>query len=110
MTLIIILVVSIALNILLLWYLKNILEKLMFVSDNIGGLVDSVNIFGEHAKSIYELDRYYGDETLESLIAHLKDLHEDVKEFEQIYSLTDQEGAEEEEIYDDDEAEEVEKT
>ena len=109
MTLIIVLVVSIALNILLLWYLKNVLEKLMFVSDNIGTLVDSVNVFGNHAKNIYELDVFYGDETLAGLITHLKELHEDIKEFEQIYSLTDQEDIEEEEIYDAD-AEEEEKT
>ena len=112
MTLIIVMAISAVLNILLVWYIINLLQRLMFVSENIGALVDSVNIFGDHAKNIYELDVFYGDETLQGLINHLKQLHEDIEEFEQIYSLTEQEEVEEEEFYDDEtnETEESQKT
>lgn len=89
MILIIGLSVSIGLNILLLWYLKKVLERLMLVSDNIGGLFDSVSVYREHVKSIYELEVFYGDETLESLINHTKELYEELEQFEPIYSLTD---------------------
>jgi hypothetical protein len=85
-----------------------LLQKLVFVSDNIGALVDSVRGFGEHAKGIYELDVFYGDETLQSLINHLKQLDEDLEEFELIYSLTDQQDIDEEDFYDDETEEEKE--
>tara|TARA_R110000824_G_scaffold185247_3_gene366227 strand:- start:192 stop:533 length:342 start_codon:yes stop_codon:yes gene_type:complete len=83
------LILSVCLNVLLIWYLKKILEKLMFVSDSLGGLFDSVNVYREHVKSVYELEVFYGDETLQSLITHTKELHEELEQFEHVYSLTD---------------------
>jgi|TARA_R110000796_G_scaffold244492_1_gene367576 hypothetical protein len=42
------------------------------------------------------MEMYYGDETLGALIKHSKQVIEDVKEFEDIYTLTN-EGLEEDE-------------
>ena len=40
------------------------------------------------------MEMFYGDETLGALIKHSKEVVEDIKEFEDIYTLTD-EGLEE---------------
>ena len=89
MILIIGLTISVTLNILLIWYLRKVSEKLMFVSDAIGGLFDSVDVYREHIQSIYELEVYYGDETLQNMITHTKELYEELEQFEGVYSLTD---------------------
>ena len=89
MMLIIGLTISVALNVLLIWYLRKVSEKLMFVSDAIGGLFDSVDVYREHIQSIYELEVYYGDETLQNMITHTKELYEELEQFEGVYSLTD---------------------
>ena len=99
----IILAVSLILNIFLIWYLKKVLENLLFISDNIGGLFDSVDLYQSHLQSVFELETYYGDETLQALIDHTKELNEELKEFEHVYSLTDDEAEEEE--HDDNEEE-----
>ena len=81
--------ISVVVNILLIWYLKKVSEKLMFVSDTIGGLFDSVDVYREHIQGMYELEVYYGDETLQGLITHTKELYEELEQFEGVYSLTD---------------------
>ena len=99
MILIISLIISVTLNVLLIWYLRKVLEKLMFVSDTIG-----VEAYQTHIQSMYELETYYGDDTLQSLITHTKELYEELEQFEGVYSLTDteEEYVEGEEEYDTD--------
>ena len=92
----IILTISILTNIFAIWYIWNILQKLLFVAENIEDLRRSLYSFTGHLESLYELETYYGDEHLESLISHSKQVCEDIEEFEEIYSLTLGEEAEHE--------------
>ena len=60
----------------------------------------SVRNFSEHLQSLHELEMFYGDTTLGHLIEHSKQLVEDMKNFEEIYTLLEEEpddGKEEEE-------------
>ena len=91
MTLLIIsLVVSISINALLLWYIRKMLTKLLYVSDSIGSLLVSAKNFSNHLDGLHAMEMYYGDETLGSLIGHSKQVIEDIKEFEDIYELTNE--------------------
>ena len=98
MTLLIIsLVVSVALNGLLLWYIRKMLSKLLYVSDSIGSLLVTAKNFSDHLDGLHAMEMYYGDETLGSLIKHSKQVIEDIKEFEDIYELTNEGLVEDEE-------------
>ena len=98
MTLLIIsLVVSVAINALLLWYIRKMLSKLLYVSDSIGSLLVSAKDFSNHLDGLHAMEMYYGDETLGSLIRHSKQVIEDIKEFEDIYELTNEGLVEDEE-------------
>tara|TARA_Y100000296_G_C5110130_1_gene224715 strand:+ start:509 stop:844 length:336 start_codon:yes stop_codon:yes gene_type:complete len=99
--LIILCVLSIGANALLIWYIRKMLSKLLFVSDNIGNLLEEVDTFVFHLETIHEMETYYGDPTLGELIKHSKDLTEHIKNYREIYNLTN-EGL-------DDELEEMEK-
>ena len=91
MTLLIIsLVVSVAINGLLLWYIRKMLNKLLYVSDSIGSLLVSARDFSNHLNGLHAMEMYYGDETLGALIKHSKQVIEDIKEFEDIYELTNE--------------------
>ena len=72
------------------------LSKLLYVSDSIGSLLVSAKGFSNHLGGLHEMEMYYGDETLGSLIKHSKQIIEDIKEFEDIYILTN-DGLEEDE-------------
>jgi len=94
--LIISLVISVSINALLVWYIRKMLSKLLYVSDSIGSLLVSAKGFSSHLGGLHEMEMYYGDETLGSLIKHSKQIIEDIKEFEDIYILTN-DGLEDEE-------------
>ena len=73
------------------------LAKLLYVSDSIGSLLVSAKNFSSHLDGLHAMETFYGDETLGSLIKHSKQVVEDIKEFEDIYTLTNDDLEEDEE-------------
>jgi len=93
------LILSITLNVLLFWYIAYALKKLLFVSENMGDLLNNMEIFTDHLEQIHSLETFYGDESLQSLIRHSREIVEEIKGYEEIYNLTteaEEEGKEEE--------------
>ena len=99
----IMLIMSLILNVLLVIYIIWILRKMWIISESFGFILESLNHFSNHLKSIHELEMFYGDETLGGLIKHSKEVVEDLKEFEMFYST---EEVEEEKIDGEEEKEE----
>ncbi len=93
----ILLFVSVLVNIFAFNYIRYILGELSFVSENIGSLFRNVVGFAEHLSDVYELERFYGDQTLENLLRHSSELIEVLQDFEEIYSLTEENLDEDEE-------------
>ena len=60
------------------------------MSEELGDLQQMINAFAKHVKSVYELDSFYGDQTLEALLNHSISFNEQLETFEFIYSLTEQ--------------------
>jgi hypothetical protein len=104
-TLSLILSVSIIINIGLLVYLRAVLVRLLSISEEIGDLQDMTNSFATHLKKVYELETFYGDQTLSYLLEHAISFNEQLETFEYIYSLTEIEIEEEQEEYNFDETE-----
>ena len=94
LTLSIILTFSILINVFLVVYLRDVLAKLLFVSENLGDLEQMIVNFNNHLASVYELETFYGDDTLQHLLEHVGDLSEQLQEFEDIFSLTTEENLE----------------
>ena len=92
---------SALLNIFFIWYVRNLLSQLYFVSNNLSGLVDETISFRDHLSSVYELETFYGDETLAGLLAHVGQYSETLSDFEEIYTLLDEEDLEEDDGDDD---------
>ena len=95
--LITILILSLAVNALLVWYIRKMLTKLLYVSDSIGSLMVSAKNFSDHLDGLHAMEMYYGDQTLGALIDHSKQVIEDIREFEEIYTLTNEDLEESEE-------------
>ena len=78
-------------------YLRGVLLRLLYVSEELGDLQDMVNSFAGHLKKVYELEMFYGDQTLQALMDHAISFNEQLETFEFIYSITTEETAIEEE-------------
>jgi len=101
--LIVVLVLSVLLNIFLIWYTYKTLSNLLYLSENLGSLYDIVSDFGEHLKTVYELERFYGDPTLTHLLEHSNAIREELEGYEEIFLLSEPVAEEEEALIDDEE-------
>ena len=90
------LIASIIINIVLTWYARRVIKDLLFVSDNIGDFLGILLEYQDHLEGLYELDMFYGDETLKALMQHTTFVTEEIKRFESIYNLTRYEGTNDE--------------
>ena len=69
-TLSVFLLLSLCMNIVLIWYSRKLTKQFLFFSENIDGLEEALLGFDEHLKGVHELEMFYGDDTLGSLIEH----------------------------------------
>jgi hypothetical protein len=93
-----ILTLSVVLNMGLLAYARGALVRIVSISEELGDLQRIVDSFAHHLKAVYELDSFYGDETLRRLLEHAISFNEQMDTFDYIISLTEdppQEGIEE---------------
>jgi hypothetical protein len=81
---------STCLNIGLVVYLRSALSRLLSFSDEMGDLRDMTGAFSDHVSSVYSLEAFYGDETLQSLMQHANSYKEQLDTFEYIYDLSNE--------------------
>lgn len=84
-----ILIISIILNIGLVAYVRTTIVQLLSVSEELGDLQQMINSFSQHLQDIYQLEMFYGDETVQGLLEHALSFNEQLETFEYIYSLTE---------------------
>ena len=85
--LILALLASVSANSLAFYYIRRLLDRLNFVGENLSDLTEMVTSYRNHLKSVYEMEMFYGDETLQHLIDHTKSLYIILEEFEDAYSI-----------------------
>jgi len=86
-----ILAVSVILNIGLFIYARAVVVRLLAIADELWDLQQMIDSFAEHLNQVYELEMFYGDQTLENLLNHANSFNEQLETFEHIYTLTEEE-------------------
>jgi len=81
------LIASVVINGLLVWFNREAVAKLLFVSNNVTDTMGLIEEYNEHLESLYEMEMFYGDTTLKGLIDHTKFVLAEMKKFEQVYTL-----------------------
>ena len=96
MFIIVTLCLSITLNVLLIWFVRKIqTDYILFIRDNIEGLVQMHQEFNEHLEVVNNMEMYFGDQTLVALLEHSKFTKERTEEFLSILQGLDIEAEEE---------------
>ena len=83
----IVLAVSLIFNGLMYWYSRQLTQKLSFIYDNIGDVSELITNYRTHLKSVYSMDMFYGDETLQQLIRHSKDVIDSINRFKNLFEI-----------------------
>jgi len=92
----IILGISLALNIGLVWYIVRILRKFIFISENLSDLFLTTKAFEVFSKSLYSMNSYNGEPMIEELIYKIKDVNFEIDGFRDIFEYTIDEELEQE--------------
>jgi K+-transporting ATPase A subunit len=89
------LVISVAVNVLLGWYISKLLQKIRTFTDGIFDIVEKLNLLGGHLETIHQLEMFYGEPVLQNLIKHLKVMVADIKIFRDSFVISEDQEKEE---------------
>ena len=87
-----ILAVSITVTFFSVWYSIRVSKTLIYFSENINDLLDTLANYSKHVKSVYGLESFYGDQVLHKLLKHSQEIVEQIETFDEILYLTEEEG------------------
>ena len=97
MVLSLLLVLSLGINVVLFIYSRNVTARLTMIADEIEDLRQAATSFASHVRSVYELEMFYGDQTLQALMDHAVAFRDYMDEFDYVYLIDEQEQDENEE-------------
>jgi len=78
----IVLVMSLIFNGVMYWYSRKLTQKLAFIYDNVGDVSEIIANYRVHLKSVYQMEMFYGDETLQYLMDHTRSISTLLEDFE----------------------------
>lgn len=65
---------SVVINLVSAFYIRWLLKNIVSINEDIVSIDNLIKVFQTHLKSIYEMEMFYGDETLQSLLKHTTEL------------------------------------
>ena len=68
------LLISLGCNLMGFYYIRDILGRLGWLTQNLANLSELIKGFQGHIKSVYELEKFYGDDDIKLLVQHADDL------------------------------------
>ena len=66
------------LNLVLFFYVRWLFKILETINQDIEELVEKLNEFSAHLKSVHEMEMFYGDQTLQALMVHATELSSEI--------------------------------
>lgn len=69
-----------------IWFNVYLLRKLLYFNENFEQVNISIEQFNKHIETVYELPMFYGDENIQNLMNHSRDLKQDLVDFQNKYS------------------------
>jgi len=77
------------------WYVRGLLKVMYQMTVDVQQMQDKMIEFSKHLDNIYEMEMFYGDETLKYLINHSKEVVDSIDQFKNLFEIendtTDQE-------------------
>jgi len=75
------LVLSISANVLLIWYIRQVIRRVWDLSENMDEIVEILEEYSNHIQTINEMETYHGDAVIDNLLKHSKAVEESLKAY-----------------------------
>ena len=97
--------ISVVANIFAVFYIKYLFSETEEINNDMEDILDLVSRYTEHVSSLYQLETFYGDETLQSLVEHSQNVSDEMLSYCEKYEIIEIENddIEEEIIYEEEE-------
>ena len=79
---------SIALG-LAVWYVRGLLRVMYQMTVDVQQMEDKMVEFSKHLDNVYDMEMFYGDETLQQLIRHSKEVVDSISRFRNLFEIED---------------------
>ena len=76
---------SVIANLVLVWFSIKCIKNISEIEEDIDEIMSKTDNFTEHLESVHEMEIFYGDETLQSIIDHSKQLVNDYIDLQSKY-------------------------
>ena len=76
------LLASISINIFGFWYIRDILGRLTWISQNIDDIAQVIATYKGHLQAIYKLEQFYGDEEIKGVLEHTRAVSEILEDYQ----------------------------
>ncbi len=83
---IVIITLSVALGV-SVWYVKGLLKLMYQMTVDVQRMEDKMVEFSKHLDNVYEMEMFYGDETLSQLIRHSKEVVDSINKFRNLFEV-----------------------
>ena len=90
------LTISVLINIVFVLYARGLIQIIRTKEEEVTVVSELGSAYVSHLSSVHEMEMFYGDQTLKSLIDHGKDLVEKVEELDYVLYEREEESEEEE--------------
>jgi len=88
-------------NIFFIWYVIQLIKRLLSVQDELDEFLISLDEYSKHIDMVYNLERFYGDDTLKNLLNHSKNFNKRISYLRSLYDMEYEDPEEEGEEEDD---------
>ena len=68
---------SVVINLVLIWFSIKCIKNINDIEEDMDIIMSKTDNFTEHLENVHEMEMFYGDETLQSMIDHSKELVND---------------------------------
>jgi len=74
------LIISLAINGILYWYIKKLMKQFQGAIESVSNIQERIDEYIMHLETVFNMETYYGDTTIENLLKHSKDVSDSLKE------------------------------
>ena len=82
--------ISVIVNGFAVWYIRELLIRFKFYSENTGQLFINLQEYTDHLERVNQMEVYFGDPTIQGLLEHSRDVTVTVAEYLDIFSLEEE--------------------
>jgi hypothetical protein len=83
------LIMSIIMNISTLWYSRQLLGRLGWISGNINDLVQIIQVYRSNLEGVHSLEQFYGDKQIKDLVLHTASLLDVLEDYQDVVLITE---------------------